>query len=77
MAAENFDKRPWRREILKGIRFVDVTAGSNKKFVPKYRGPYAIKKGLPTDCYVVGDIDGCQVTQNPYEGIIEAKNMCF
>ncbi|XP_053968796.1 uncharacterized protein K02A2.6-like [Anastrepha ludens] len=57
------------------IRNVDTTAGSNKKFIPRYRGPYVIHKSLGNDRYVVRDIGGCQLTQLPYDGVIEAHRI--
>lgn len=57
------------------IRNVDTTVGTNKKFIPKFRGPYLIHKKLPNDRYVVRDIENCQVTQIPYDGIIEASRI--
>lgn len=57
------------------IRNVDTTIGSNKKFVCKFKGPYVIHKVLPNDRYCVKDIQGCQLSQVPYDGIIEAKNI--
>uniref|UniRef100_A0A1B0CYU2 Uncharacterized protein n=1 Tax=Phlebotomus papatasi TaxID=29031 RepID=A0A1B0CYU2_PHLPP len=38
-------------------------------------GPYVVAKVLPHDRYVVRDVDNCQITQIPYNGIIESKNM--
>lgn len=57
------------------IRNVDTTIGSNKKLIQRYRGPYVVHKVLPNDRYVIRDIDGCQLTQMPYNGILEARNM--
>jgi len=57
------------------IRNVDTTVGTNKKFIPKFRGPYRIHKVLPNDRYVIRDIENCQVTQIPYDGIIEASRI--
>lgn len=57
------------------IRNVDTTVGSNKKLIPRYRGPYVVHKVLPNDRYVIRDISGCQLTQMPYNGILEARNM--
>ncbi|XP_036325533.1 uncharacterized protein K02A2.6-like [Rhagoletis pomonella] len=54
------------------IRHVDTSVGTNKKFVQKYRGPYVVHKVLPNDRYVIRDIDNCQLTQLPYDGIVEA-----
>lgn len=56
------------------IRNVDTSVG-NKKLIPKFRGPYAIHKILSNDRYVVRDIEGCPVTQLPYDGIVEAKHL--
>ncbi|CAK9799721.1 hypothetical protein ANTQUA_LOCUS2205 [Anthophora quadrimaculata] len=53
----------------------DTTAGVNKKLIPKFRGPYQIKKVLERDRYIVGDIDGFQVTQRPYNSIVALDNM--
>ena len=57
------------------IRNVDNTIGQNKKFVPKYRGPYIVHRVLPSDRYVVRDVDNCQITQIPYNGVLEAARM--
>lgn len=57
------------------IRNVDVTSGTSKKFIPKYRGPYVIDRVLPNDRYVVTDIENCQLTQLPYRGILEAARL--
>ncbi|CAK9799801.1 hypothetical protein ANTQUA_LOCUS2235 [Anthophora quadrimaculata] len=53
----------------------DTTAGVNKKLISKFRGPYQIKKVLERDHYIVGDIDGFQVTQRPYNSIVASDNM--
>lgn len=57
------------------IRNVDTTIGTNKKFIPEFKGPYRVHRKLPNDRYVVKDIENCQVTQLPYNGIIEASRM--
>lgn len=57
------------------IRNVDTNVGSNKKLIQKYRGPYVVHKILPNDRYVIRDISGCQLTQMPYNGVLEARNM--
>lgn len=54
---------------------VDNTVGVSKKLIPKYRGPYEIKRVLPNDRYVVSDIMGFQNTQIPYDGILEASRL--
>lgn len=57
------------------IRNVDTTVGRNKKLIPKYKGPYKIHRVLPNDRYVVRDIDTCQITQIPYNGVLEAARL--
>lgn len=51
------------------ITNVDTTAGVNKKFIPKYRKPYVVKKVLDFDRYIVADIPDFQITQMPWRGI--------
>ena len=57
------------------IHNVDTTVGSNKKLNFKFKGPYRVDKTLPNDRYVIKDVDGCQLSQIPYDGVIEARNM--
>lgn len=57
------------------IRNVDTTIGTNKKFIPKYKGPYRIHRVLPNDRYVIRDIEGCQLTQLPYDGVVESSRI--
>lgn len=57
------------------IRHVDTTVGTNKKFDEKYRGPYLVHKVLPHDRYVIRDINNCQITQLPYDGVVEANKI--
>lgn len=57
------------------MRNVDTTIGSNKKLIPKYRGPYMIHQVLPNDRYVIRDIENCQITQIPYRGVVEAARL--
>lgn len=57
------------------IRNVDTTIGSSKKFIPQYRGPYVIHKILGHDRYVVRDVENCQLTQRPYDGVVEANRI--
>lgn len=75
-----------RRRICKGtktfkvgenvvMRNVDTVIGSNKKLIPKFRGPYVIDRALGNDRYVIKDISGCQLTQLPYDGVVEANKI--
>ena len=74
---DNKHKKPTDYEIgdLVMIINVDTTPGVNKKLIPKYRGPYQIKTKLGNDRYVVCDVEGCQVTQIPFEGIVDVTRM--
>lgn len=55
----------------------DVTVGVNKKLLPKFKGPYIIKKALPNDRYLLSDVEGYQITNRPFEGIFESGQMRF
>lgn len=57
------------------IKNVDMTVGQNKKLIPKFRGPYVVRKVLDRDRYIVSDIEGFQLTQRPYEGIVGSDRM--
>jgi hypothetical protein len=47
----------------------------NKKLIPKFKGPYVESKVIDFDRYVIVDIEGNQITQRPYEGIIGPDQM--
>ncbi|KAF0712366.1 Transposon Ty3-I Gag-Pol polyprotein [Aphis craccivora] len=57
------------------IKNVNVTVGQNKKIIPKFRGPYVVRKVLDQDKYIIDDIEGFQLTQRPYEGIVGPGRM--
>lgn len=57
------------------IKNVDTTPGVNKKFIPKYKGPYEVTKVLDKDRYIVSDVEGFQITQLPYVGTIAVDQM--
>lgn len=57
------------------IRNVDTTIGTNKKLIPKFKGPYVVHKTLPNDRYIVTDIENCQLKQIPYQGVIESARL--
>jgi hypothetical protein len=46
-------------------------AGLNPKLLPKFRGPYQVKKILNKNRYVITDVPGYNITQKP---IIETNN---
>jgi hypothetical protein len=57
------------------INNYDVTPGINNKLIPKFKGPYVIKKKLPNDRFVVTDIPGFKQNQRLYEDIISIGNI--
>lgn len=57
------------------IRNVNTSVGTNKKLIPKYKGPYIVKRVLNSDRYVITDVEGFQVTQMPYNSVIAADAM--
>ncbi|XP_058123072.1 uncharacterized protein LOC131285209 [Anopheles ziemanni] len=60
---------------LVAVRYVDTTDSGNKKLQPKYRGPYVVHKILPHDRYVIRDVEECQLTQLPYDGVLEVNKL--
>lgn len=57
------------------VKNYDSTPGAPKKLIPRFKGPYEIKKVLRNDRYVLRDIENFQLTQKPYVGTWEANNM--
>ncbi|XP_011859156.1 PREDICTED: uncharacterized protein K02A2.6-like [Vollenhovia emeryi] len=57
------------------VRNIKTTPGVNKKLLPKFKGPYVIKKVLDYDRYVITDLDGFQLTQRPYTGVVAPDQM--
>lgn len=57
------------------IKNVDTTVGKNKKLIPKYKGPYMVRKHLGHDRYVITDVENYQVTQIPYNGVVDSTRM--
>lgn len=57
------------------IKNNDTSIGVNKKLAPKYKGPYKILKILSNDRYLISDIETHQVSQIPYNGILEAAHI--
>lgn len=57
------------------IRNVVTEPGLNKKLLAKYRGPYEVKHVLEHDRYVIGDIEGYQLTQKKFNGIVGPERM--
>ncbi|GJQ88177.1 hypothetical protein Trydic_g13175 [Trypoxylus dichotomus] len=57
------------------IKNFDNTPGVNKKLIPKFKGPYVVKKVLPNDRYAIGDPPDFQNTQIPFDGVVDSNNM--
>ena len=74
-ALKNTPPKVYKEGDFVVIRNIDVSIGTNKKFAPNFKGPYVIHKVLSNDRYVVRDIENCQLTQRPYDNIIEAARM--
>jgi len=41
----------------------------------KFKGPYIVKKVFDHDRYVVTDVEGFQLTQRPYIGVVAPDQM--
>lgn len=74
-AEHHIDAKKFKIGDLVVIKNVDNTPGKNKKFINKYRGPYCITNDLGNDRYVVEDVENCQLTQMPYENVIDSSRM--
>lgn len=57
------------------ITNVDVTLGHNKKLIPKFRGPYVVRKVLDHGRYVVGDNKSFQITRRPFGSVVGPDRM--
>ena len=57
------------------IKNVDTMVGVNKKLIPQYKGPCVIASVLDNDRYIVKDVEGFQVTQIPYNGVVSPARM--
>lgn len=57
------------------ITNTEVTPGVNKKLLPKFKGPYKVKRVLDNDRYLIEDVDGFQLSQKPFESVFDASHM--
>lgn len=74
-AVRNKDAKEYEVGDIVVILNVDTTPGVNKKFIPKYKGPYVVHKGRGHDRYVIRDVENCQLTKLPYDEVVEANRM--
>lgn len=49
--------------------------GESSKLSYQYRGPYEVRKLLGNDRYLIGDVQGYQVSNIPFEGVFDPRNM--
>jgi len=70
-------KAPLKYQIgdLVMVKNFDSTPGTARKLIPKFRGPYEIKKILGNDRYLLTDVPGFQNTQKLYAGTWAANNL--
>lgn len=57
------------------IKNIDTTPGVNKKLIPKFKGPYVVKRVLRNDRYVLEDPPDFQLTHIPFKGTVSAEHM--
>lgn len=75
------EKKPERfqKGDLVLIKWEAPASGQSRKLEPKYKGPYQIARELRYDRYVVTDVEGEQLGQRPFSGIIgfdRLKRVC-
>ncbi|XP_039490057.1 uncharacterized protein LOC120450884 isoform X1 [Drosophila santomea] len=57
------------------VKNFDSTTGIAKKLIPKHKGPYVISKVLKNDRFLLEDVDGFQISRNPYRGVWSIQNI--
>lgn len=55
--------------------YATVKPGEDKKFKPRYRGPYRVSKILNKNRYVIQDILGFNITNKPYNSILSPDRL--
>jgi len=76
----NFDKKrckPTQFQVgdYVMIKNFDSNTGVCKKLIPKFRGPYEIKKVLKNDRYLLEDVENFQQSRNSYSGVWAVSNL--
>jgi len=57
------------------VKNFDSTAGISRKLIPKCKGPYVISKVLRNDRFLLKDVEGFQISRNPYQGVWSIQNI--
>lgn len=57
------------------VKNYDSTPDAPQKLIPRFKGSYQVDRVLRNDRYVLKDVEGFQLSQMPYKGTWEAKNM--
>lgn len=69
------NKKRKRATQYKEGHLVMVKNAEASVLAPAYKRPYKIIRQLRNDRYIVADVERCQISQRPYQGIWEAVNM--
>jgi len=56
------------------VKNFDSTTGVSRKLIPK-KGPYVISKVLRNYRFLLKDVEGFQVSRNPYQGVWSINNI--
>lgn len=77
---EQFDKRhkkptQYHEGDLVLIKVLRFKPGTNQKLLPKFKGPYQVKKVLNKNRYVVIDVPGYSRTIKPSNTILSADKL--
>lgn len=75
-----YDKRHKRNTLYKKgdlvlIKIMQHKPGTNAKLIPKFKGPYQVKKVLKKNRYVITNIPGCSLTQKALNTILSSDKL--
>lgn len=75
-----YDKRhkkptKYKKGDLVLIKVLQYKPGTNKKLLPKFKGPYQIKAVLKKNRFVVTNAPGCNITQKPLNTILSSDKI--
>jgi len=57
------------------IRDMAARPGINKKLLPKFKGPYQVRRVLRKNRYVIGDVHGGQIANKPYNSVLSSDKL--